>query len=426
MPDTNNNFNIEVANLTDSYAKMASDWHSITHTSGTTSAHYQILKAAIGNEFGSTRNNEIYPIATTIRGQIGPLTGITGEIRATGSFFLQNSIDSYLVAGSTNTISSYRPVPAVGHIHGIQNGILFGITGFIAFAEGYTLYVQGITNAPLVGITGQRKLGNTDSFGITGIIGISGGMTLIAGRNSLTIRGYDLAEKIPIRLYASNGETLGISGDAINLNIVNAEILLSYTIGSSLGISNADGAAIKICGSGSTSTPPVVIQGKMAGGVLEIGATAGIKISTTGSMDLDDALLVDSLESTTKPLISNLITVKNSTTQIPIINEKISSNIIQSKITETIKSQQIVNGVSDITDTATPINLNFSLKTGVHIKAPISNTKSVYIGPKSLDSSFSSGFLLDPGESIFIEIDNLNKIYTRSEFSGQKIAYLAS
>lgn len=426
MPDTNNNFNIEVANLTDSFAKMASDWHVITQNSGITSVHYQILKASFGNQLGSTRNDELYPIPTTIRSHSGPLVGITGTIRATGSFASQNLSDNNLIIGTNNTITGYRSIPAIGHIQGISNSKLLEITGFMIFATGYTLYVQGVTNGSFMGITEGRKLNINDTLGITGTIGLSGGTTLIAGKNSIVIRGHDLSDKIPVRFYGSNGQTLGLSGNALNLNIVGADLSIAYNIGTSLGVCNENGAALKICGSGIASSPAVVIQGKMSGGILEVGTTFPVKISTTGSMDLDDALLINSIESTTKPLILNSILIKNNTSQISNISQKITSNVIQAKITEIDKPIEIVNGIKDLTNSPIPINSNFPIKNGVHLKAPISNTKSIYVGSKSIERSFLTGFVLNPGESIFIEIDNMNKIYASCEFFDQKIAYLGS
>lgn len=426
MPDKDNNYKIEVVSVIPDFAEIASDWLGITHNNGSTLAHYSILKSAIGTQIGSTRIGNVYPAPLSLRNYSGPLVGITGSIKGSGSFLIQNG-NTFLTIGSENSIIGYRPVPSVGNINGIQNGNLLGITGTVLFAPGHTLYIQGVTNGSLLGITSNRRFNeNYDSLQAYGTVTISGGTTLIAGRNSLSLRSNVLDQKIPVRLHHSNGQTFGISGDALNAYVSLVDLNVSISIGTSLGISNENGAALKICGSNSPLIPAVVIQGKMTGGILGIGTTAGLKISFTGSMDLDDALLIDSLESTSKPLNSYLNLTKENTSFLSNINEKISTNQLQAKIIETKKPGKLTHEMVELTTNAIQLAANIQIENGVHVKSPISNTKPIYVGTNRLISSPTSGFLLDPGESTFIEIDNISKIYARSDFSGQKIAFLGS
>jgi hypothetical protein len=181
-----------------------------------------------------------------------------------------------------------------------------------------------------------------------------------------------------------------------------------------------------VCGSGVTTDAAVIIQGKLAGGAVEIGAVTAVPVSITGAVEIDDTALIDSLESTSKPLVSNLISIKNNTAVISTINERLTNNIIQSKVTEIVKPARMINGTKDLTANAAAISSTTTIKVGAHVKAPLTNTDTVYVGSSTLVTAPTSGFPLEPGESLFIEIDNINKIYARSDSTNQKIAYLAS
>jgi hypothetical protein len=51
------------------------------------------------------------------------------------------------------------------------------------------------------------------------------------------------------------------------------------------------------------------------------------------------------------------------------------------------------------------------LKSGITLKSSPLNNDNIIIGNQSLPSKPDQGYLLEPGESIYLEISNLNKIY---------------
>lgn len=428
MPDTTNNIQTFVVDT--DYALLATDYHSILQPSGTTSAHLQLAKLAWGDQSNSYRVSDQYPMPVSIRGVTGaPLVGITGTIRGTGPFAVINQPNTFLVVGGPagTPPTGYAPIQITGGIQGITNGVLVGITGTVRLNQSYSLNVQGVTNGILIGITGGRFLNSaTDSVTVVGNFGISGSLGITYGTNSVAVWGSDLGNKVLTRLYGSAGETVGVSGGALNVNVVGSGIAATVNISSVVGVTNANGAALKICGSTFTSDAPVTIQGKLAGGIVEVGAITPVPVTITGPVDIDDVALINSLESTSKPLISNLTSIKNNTAVISTINDKLTNSIIQSKVTEIVKPSKMVNGTRDLTSIALSISSTTPIKTGVHVKAPLSNTNTIYIGSNTLTTAPSSGFPLEPGESLFIEIDNINKIYARSDSTNQKIAYLAS
>ncbi len=396
---------------------------------GVSLAHVQLAKLAWGTESVTKRVSESNPLPIYIYGTTGSaLIGITGTINGTGGAFpVRNIKDTYLVVGgpATGATYSYNPLQVTGYVQGATNGILLGITGTVRLSQ--NLNIQGVTNGILVGISGGRVLNkNTDSVTVHGSIGISGGLSLSAGTNSIAVWGSDLGTKVLTRIYASDGTTLGYSGDALNVNIVGAGITASVTINPVIGVTNGYGLPLKVCGSGVTTDAAVIVQGRLAGGALEVGAVTAIPATVSGTVTINDTNIVNSLELTNKPLISNLASIKTNTNIISTINDKLNTGTIQSKVTEIVRPTKLLNGSKDLTSTAAAIAVSNALKVGIHIKAPLTNTDTVYVGSNTLVSTPSGGFPLEPGESIFIEIDNASKIYARSSSTGQKVTYIAS
>lgn len=411
----------------DGNATLATDYG--TSGTGVTAAHVQLAKLAWGSESITKRVSETNPLPVYLYGTSGSAAiGITGTVTGTGGVFpITNTRNGFLIVGGPTAgfTFGYNPVQVSGYVQGTTNGVLVGVTGTVRLNQ--NLSVQGITNGVLVGVTGGRILNkNTDSVTVFGNVGISGGLALTAGTNSISVWGSDNGTKVLSRIYASDGTTLGYSGDALNVNVVGAGITATVTINPVVGVTNGNGLPLKICGSGVTTDAAVIVQGRLAGGALEVGAVTAIPVGVTGTVTIDDTDIIDSLESTSKPLITNLVSIKTNTATLSSINEKLNTGIVQSKITEIVKPTKFVNGKKDLTTTATAISASVTIKIGVHVKAPLTNTDTIYIGSTTLVTTPTDGFPLEPGESIFIEIDNPNKIYARSASTGQRVTYLAS
>jgi len=411
----------------DGNAILATDYG--TSGTGVTAAHVQLAKLAWGSESITKRVSETNPLPVYLYGTSGSAAiGITGTVTGTGGVFpITNTRNGFLIVGGPTAgfTFGYNPVQVSGYVQGTTNGVLVGVTGTVRLNQ--NLSVQGITNGVLVGITGGRILNrNTDSVTVFGNVGISGGLALTAGTNSISVWGSDNGNKVLSRIYASDGTTLGYSGNALNVNVVGAGITATVTINPVVGVTNGNGLPLKICGSGVTTDAAVIVQGRLAGGALEVGAVTAIPVGVTGTVTIDDTDIIDSLESTSKPLITNLVSIKTNTATLSSINEKLNTGIVQSKITEIVKPTKFVNGKKDLTTTATAISASVTIKIGVHVKAPLTNTDTIYIGSTTLVTTPTDGFPLEPGESIFIEIDNPNKIYARSASTGQRVTYLAS
>ena len=411
----------------DGNAILATDYG--TSGTGVSAAHVQLAKLAWGSDTITKRVSETYPLPTYLYGTSGSASiGITGTVTGTGGAFpVKNITNTYLVVGgpAAGYSYAYNSLPITGNIQGITNGILFGVTGTLFIAN--NLNIQGITNGLLVGVTGGLVLNkNTDSVTVYGNVGISGGLALSAGTNSIAVWGSDLGTKVLTRIYASDGTTLGYSGNALNVNIVGAGITATVSVNPVIGVTNGYGLPLKICGSGVTTDAAVIVQGRLSGGVLEVGATTAIPATVSGTVTIDDADIISSLESVDKPLIGNLVSIKTNTGYVSTINDKLNTGIIQSKVTEIVRPTKFVNGSKALTSTAAALTSSTTIKVGVHIKSPLTNTDTIYIGSSTLLTSPGDGYPLEPGESIFIEIDNPNKIYARCPVNAQTVTYIAS
>jgi len=90
------------------------------------------------------------------------------------------------------------------------------------------------------------------------------------------------------------------------------------------------------------------------------------------------------------------------------------------KVTDESAQTPTNGGTLQVVATSTPTPLGSQKVRMITIKADKGNTDSVWIG---FDSSINSstGFPLDPGESIDIVIDDLSKVYVMSPSTAQKI-----
>jgi hypothetical protein len=348
----------------------------------------------------------------------GNINGNVTATTASGTFLV--------VGGPSGSISGYNSVPVTGYVQGVTNGIVMGVTGHVKILD--TTTIQGVSGGYPVGITGGRYLNSTtDSVYVNGYVGISGGFGLASGTDSVSVYAHDGSQKIPTRLYASDGTTLGASGDALNVNVIGAGISATVTINPVVGVTNGNGLPLVVVGSGVTSDNPILIKGTVGSGALEVMATTALPVGVSGEVTIDDADIINSLESTSKPIVSNLSSIKTNTSVISTINERLAGAGVNAKISEIIKPIQLLSNYKALTTTPAQIySGSFAIKTGVHIKSPVTNTDTIYISNNRLTAGSLTGYPLEPGESLFLEIDNINKLYGMSASGTQTVHFITT
>jgi len=418
MPYTADNIEINISNGT---AILATDYGTSGY--GFTASHAQIAKMVWGNENISYRVNETYPLPTYIYGNTGTALSVSGTVAGSGNFtVVPNTSIPLLVKGST--FNDSYPVGISGTIQGMVNGRAVGISGPI-YVTNTQLAVVGVSGGTEIGITGGRRLKSTsDSVTVVGNVGISG-LTMSAAQHSVAVWGSDLGNKVLSRVYGSDGTTLGMSGDALKVALVNSGINFNVSFLSTVGVTNGSETALRVQGYTGSGTP-VTIKGQLAGGAVEIGAISPLPVGFTGIMQIDDSDLILSLESTSKPLISNLNSIVSNTNNITSISNQLNSSTGANVTVKEIKRPtNILNGQKSVTSIPSSIGSGV-LKVGVTIKALRSNTGPVYVGNGPTLTS-ASGYVLDSGDSVFIETDDLKRIFVRSDTGvSATISYISS
>lgn len=420
MADTTSNILITTY---DDTATMATDYG--TSGTGFTASHIQIAKLAFGDTSTTTRVSTADPLPISIYGVTGTTIPVSGTVGGTGSFRVIHATGGYFqIAGTT---FSTQPVGISGTIQGFSGAYAVGISGNVNVIN-TAIGVFGVSGATAVGITGGRRLNyTTDSVYVYGNVGLSGGLGLVAADDSVRVYGADLGDKVLARMYASDGTTIGYSGDALKVAITNSGVTFSVSIAATVGVTNAGPEGLMIRGTGNTADYPVIIEGTLAGGAIEVAAYNDLPVSVSNTVTIDDADLILSLESSSKPLITNLSSIRTNTNLLSTINEKLNTGTIQSKVSEITRPSTVVSGKKDLTTNAAQLTtISQAIKVGIHLKAPSTNTDVVYVGGRNLLTNPNDGYPLDPGESLFIECDALGKIYARANSGAQVLNYIAS
>jgi len=435
--DQTSNITVDITGNT---ASIATDFG--TDGIGLSHAHINVVKPVWGDETESKRVTLTDPLPIQFAGQTETTT-ITGTINGgeTGFFAIRNygqdgsgsstELHYIAVAGSTNGTDH---VGITGQIQGFPGGNPVAVTGDIIVrgngnimqqsgiavqgtSAGVTAEVQGEIypgygfGVPIA-VTGGRRLGRfTDSIEVFGSVHNTGGRELGAATDSVSCYGFDQGEKVYTRIYASDGNTLGHSGDALNVAITNAGFSATVNVSSVHGVTNSSEPPLRIQGFTAGGGDPVTVRGENDG-ALEVTATSALSTTVSNTVTIDDDAIIDSLENSSKPLISTLDDVKTNTSAISSIRADINSCNVKATNSAINRPSDLRSGRKQVTTTTQQLHTNLEMRTGVTIKAM--GNENVLVGNTGLLNSVENGYLLEPGESIFLEINNLNKIYVRA------------
>ena len=439
MPETASNIIIDISGNT---ANMATDFAAAGV--GITNAHVPIQKIAFGDDTVTNRVSSSSPLPITIQ-SYQSVVGVSGDVGITGGVAIGNFGELPTQGGTHDLIRNFvkvagdtmgGPVGITGHIQGLSNGIPVGVTGTISISESSGMPVRGISGtdgktgsfAP-VRVTGGRHLSNlTDTVEVTGSVDVSGGRTILAATDSIKTFGSDGGNKLKTVLFASeDGVSAGFSGDSLKVAVTNATISATVNVSSTHGVTNASEPPLKIQGfTAGSGHDPVIIRGELGSGALNVAAPSPLDVSFSGTQTIDDTNIVNSLESSSKPLIQALNSIKNDINSVPLIRSDLSAGNFSVVVTDTDMPETLSSGSKNISTQAIQVSTNVALKRGVKIKASIDNTDSILVGGFRLANDSNSGFSLEPGESCYLEIDNMGKVYCRSVSGRQQVFYIGS
>ena len=430
--DTDNNI---IATIYNGIATLGTDYN----TSGVSSGiHIPLQKMIWGNESISRRVGNEYPMPVDIKsfnGNSGAdyLLGVTGSVRGIGRFVVGNTAtDPMYIVGVTN--AAYAPVQIQGIIQGITNGILVGITtGPITFSN-LSIGIYGLSGGTAITVTGGRHLSSsTDSVTTnTTIVGLSLSSGLLGFTNdSVRIRGSSGETYIPTLLKYLEGNTLtsvGMSGDAIKVSIVNTGITFSVNLSTTIGVTNGDQNPLKIQG-GTASDNPVLIK-YYNSSYVPVYTPNPIQteiLSTGGTYNDQIQNIITSLSGST----GSVTAIKNSVSLISVINDKLSPNGITVKVSEITKPNRLQNGLYKFASTSViqlTTGSSIVLKSGINLKSPATNTSTIYVGSSIILATKDAAYPLEPGESLFIECNTTDLIYCYATIdpTTQKLIYIGS
>ena len=414
MPYTGDNIEISIAVGT---AIIATDYGT-SGAVGFSAAHAQLSKLAWGDENYTYRVTESYPAPVKIYGATGTAIPISGTITGTGSFYVRNTTGTYLTVIGT-TASGVAPVGISGTIQGISGGVAVRVTGYVNILNNVAIF--GISGATAIAVTGGRRLNTaTDSVTVYGNVGISGGFQLTAFDDSVSVYGPGGATYVETNLNVG-GVPLGVSGDALKVAVTNAGFTFSVSVSATTGVTNS-GGPLQIQGYTGSSYFPVTIKGLLSGGAVEVAAYSTIPVGVSGSVTIEDADIISEIDSLRTDIG---IVATNAGYALDILNlVTASGNGAKVNINTISKPNRVFHGQKALT--TTPVLLGSeSIKSGVTIKSPATNVVDIYVG-NTLGLSTSTGYILSPGESIYLEVSSMSSMYARSATGTATLAYIGS
>jgi hypothetical protein len=276
---------------------------------------------------------------------------------------------AYGATGVATLASSTNPLPVT-----VNAGITATISGFSGLISvqgtggGYPLPVSGTiiaTGSTASPVYVKTYTGNQ--------VEITGGR-LYTTADSISTYGPSGATSIFVKLVGSTGWSLGTDGDALKVSIVGATI--NATIPSTVtvvGLSGATAVAVTV------------------GNTVWINNTT----ITTGITDI----------------YSQVVGLR---TDLQALGVGRPTAFKTGRVSPTSAS------VSQM-DTA-----GYTCLAGINIKALSTNTDFVYLGNTSALVGSSFGYALDPGENVFLNIQNTNTVYAISNTGTQIVTYMAS
>lgn len=409
-----NNIEITIASGT---AVIATDFG--TSGDGFTSSHAQIAKLVWGDTSNTYRVSETYPAPVKIYGMTGATLSMTGVVTGTGDFYIKTYPNTPLIIKGS-TYATDAPIGISGGIYGVSGAVPVGITGYVNILNQVQIY--GISGATAIAVTGGRRLNSsTDSITVSGNVGLSGGLSLVAATNSVSVYGPAGTTWIHANVYAGN-TAIGISGDALKVAVTNAGFTFSVSVSATTGVTNdAAGSALRIQGYTGTGFP-VTIKGSLAGGAVEIGAYSAVPVGVSGTVSINDTALISEIDSLKTDIG---VVATNAGYALDILNLINSSgNGAKVVVNSITRPSRVLHGQKSLTTSASIIGTE-ALKTGITLKSPSSNATDIYIG-NSISVSATTGYILSPGETIYLEVSTMGSLFARSASGTATIAYIGT
>lgn len=295
------------------------------------------------------------------------------------TYYVQYYKTVFGASGAFNAVSSSNPFPVT-----VTNGLTATIAGITG-----TVTIQGTPGGTSVPVSGSIVVSGLTASPVyvqtapNCRVEVTGGRYLNKLTDTVSIFGPSGNTWIYSNIVNASGVAIGTTANPMQVSF--SGVTITANIEAVIGVTNdSSGNGLRIQG--------------MTGGlsvVVTVGNTVGI----------NDTAILASMAG-----ISNSLGTLNA--QILSIAGSVPSTIKSSRTTPTaVVSQMDATG--------------FTCSYGISLKAAATNTNLVYFaGNTGVSSSTSYG--LDPGEEIFVKVNNTNKIYTVTGSGTQALFYNAS
>ena len=258
---------------------------------------------------------------------------------------------------SASLVTSTAPLPVI-----LSAGVTANIVNFtnpvivVGNSAGDPVFVQGTIAVS----------------GVSGTVSITGGIARNYTKDSITIYGAGGSTFIRSALVTVGNTAIGVSGDALKVSLQDAN--LSVNIGTSVGIYN-DGA-----------TSAIRIEGN-SGGV-------PVRVTVTGTAAINDTAILNGMTA---------------------IYGKVNDVYSALAAFGLVRPSSGTAGSIIVSSSAAVLSSGFTCSAGVNLKSSSSNTQIIYIGTSTTGSL--NGYELDPGESVFLDVGNLNGVFASGKGS---------
>ena len=188
--------------------------------------------------------------------------------------------------------------------------------------------------------------------------------------------------------------------------MVDSGLTLNVSVSATVGVTNGSNGSLKIQGSGATGDNPLLIK------FYDTSTTIPVRFGTTQD--------------------TQLTTIKTNTDKIININDKLTSNTFNVRVVESPRPRNVLSGSQVPTTSPQPLASNTKssiiLRSGINMKSPITNTSTIYVGSSVIVANKAAAYPLEPGESLFIECDDIASLYCYGiiDAEKQKIIYIGS
>ena len=393
-----------------------------------------------GTRVGVTGNN------LDVRQMFAGAAGYTG---ASGYGISGARYSATYFDGSTS--STHTRIDTVA-VQGMNSGYPVGVTATgldIRYlgggAVGYTgttvtstdfVAVQGVSSGFPLSVTGDVQVRSTN-------LDIR---DLASGTDSVAVYHADGGKTLAINLAQVNGQTVGISGDALKVAVTNSGLSLQADIGAEVYIMNPTGATSGIIVQGSVHASANPLKISPDGGSLNVVATdldirnlTATDIVSVGGQVKTDVGSIKTSVATTNTSISTQTTAINSLkntvdglqTLVSNLNATVATIDGSKKMrvaTTTSVPKTIKSGRSTVTPSGTqlsPASVT-SLTNGIYIKASSSNTSTVFVGDARIIQQPNTGYPLEAGEQLFLAVADPGNVFAIAVTGNQVLHYVGS